>query len=241
MYRQVKGPSRLADSLGGPSLVGGGSNEPRRSICCCPNRSGPRHNLNIGRRLARRGHNRPMEPVRGETSPGRPGKHGVLGGKRAADARALAMLPTIRKLVAAGFVSQRGMANQLNRRGIPGAGGGRWHRTTVVRMLTRLSLLTSGQGGINNGLASKRVADVRAEALGPTILKLRKAGFVSISAIARELNERGIPTARGGKWRLTSVTRLLQRLKRLEASSRTGATPTSDAEPKARPISRHQR
>jgi hypothetical protein len=118
--------------------------------------------------------------------------------------------------MAAGFVSQRGLANELNRRGIPAAGGGMWHRTTVVRTLTRLSLLTSGKGGINNELATKRVADVRAEAFGPTIRKLRKAGFVSISAIARELNARGVPTARAGKWRLTTVTRLLERLEKLE-------------------------
>ena len=142
--------------------------------------------------------------------------HGVLGGKRAADARALAMLPTIRKLMAAGFVSRRVLANELNRRGIPGAGGGRWHRTSVTRMLTRLDQLTSGRDGTNNGLTSKRVADVRAEALGPTIRQLRKAGFISVSAIARELNRRGIPTAGGGKWHLTAVTRLLQRLERLD-------------------------
>jgi Recombinase len=82
----------------------------------------------------------------------------------------------------------------------------------------RLGLNSSGKG--NSGRTSKQVADVRAEAIGPTILKLRKAGFVSITAIARELNERGIPTARGGKWHLSSVTRLLQRLERLEPSSR---------------------
>ena len=158
--------------------------------------------------------------------------HGALGGRRAADSRALVLLPTIRELMAAGFVSQRGLANELNRRGIPGVGGGRWHRNTVARMLTRMGMLTSGKGGINNGLASKRVADVRAEALRPTIRKLRKAGFVSITAITRELNERGIPTARGGKWRLTTVTRLLERLQRLEAFRRNRAIPTSDAEPK---------
>jgi hypothetical protein len=145
--------------------------------------------------------------------------HGALGGRRAADSRALVLLPTIRELMAAGFVSQRGLANELNRRGIPGVGGGRWHRNTVARMLTRMGMLTSGKGGINNGLASKRVADVRAEAFGPTIRKLRKAGFVSIQAIARELNERGILTSRGGKWHLTTVTRLLERLERLKFSS----------------------
>jgi Recombinase len=147
----------------------------------------------------------------------------VLGGKRAADARALAMLPTIRKLMAAGFVSRRVLANELNRRGIPGAAGGRWHRTSVTRMLTRLDQLTSAQDGTNNGLTRKRVADVRDEAFGPTIRQLRRAGFASVSAIARELNRRGIPTAGGGKWRLTTVTRLLQRLERLERSSRSAA------------------
>jgi Recombinase len=160
-----------------------------------------------------------MQRVRGETSPSTRGVHGALGGKRAADHRALALFPTIRELMAAGFVSQRALANELNRRGIPTAAGGRWHRNTVMRMLTRLRLLASEQVGINDGLASKRVADVRAETLGPTIRKLRKAGFASIQAIARELNERGIATARGGKWHLTTVTRLLQRLERLELSS----------------------
>ena len=108
-------------------------------------------------------------------------------------------------------------------------------------MLTRLDLLMSERGGSNRELASKRIADVRAEALRPTIRKLRKAGFVSIAAITRELNERGIPTARDGKWRLTTVTRLLERLERLEAFRRNRATPTSDAEPKLRPSSLHQR
>jgi hypothetical protein len=139
-----------------------------------------------------------MERERGEPSPSGREMHRALANKRAADSRALALLPTIRKLMAAGFVSQRGLANELNRRGIPAAGGGRWHRTAVTRMLTRLGHLVSAKGGTNNGLATMRVADVRAEALRPKIRKLRKAGIVSIKAIARELNERGIPTARGG-------------------------------------------
>jgi hypothetical protein len=155
---------------------------------------------------------------RGQTSPGRRGLHGGLAGKRAADLRALTLVATIREVRAAGFVSQRALVDELNRRGIPTARGGRWHYTTVVRMLTRLDRIMPGKGGINNGLASKRVADVRAEAFGPTIRKLRKAGFFSIKAIARELNEREIPTARGGKWHVTSVSRLLHRLERLEPS-----------------------
>lgn len=91
--------------------------------------------------------------------------------------------------------------------------GGPWRYLASHRRsedAARLGLITSGKGRINNGLASKRVADVRA--FGPTIRKLRKTGFVSINAIARELNEREISTARGGKWHLTCVSRLLRRL-----------------------------
>jgi Recombinase len=86
-----------------------------------------------------------MERVRGETSSSRRGGHGALANKRAADSRARALVPIIRKLTAAGFVSRRALADELNRRAIPTARGGRWHYTTVVRMLTRLGLKTHGQ------------------------------------------------------------------------------------------------
>ena len=105
------------------------------------------------------------------------------------------------------------------------------HYTTIVRMLMHLGLATSGNGMVNNGQANKHAADVRAEALRSTIRELRKSGFVSMSAIARELNERGIATARGGKWRAAGVSQLLHRLQRLESSSRNGVSPSS-AEPK---------
>jgi hypothetical protein len=166
--------------------------------------------------------------MRGNTSSPQRGVHGALAIKSAADTRALTLLPTIRTLIAAGIVSRRELADELNRRGIPGAAGGGWHRTTVVRMLRRLDRLTSGR--VNNELKSKRAADVRAEAFGPTIGELRKAGFVSIKAIMRGLNARGIPTARGNKWRPTSVSRLLSRLEKLAPSSPPDAT--SDARPK---------
>jgi hypothetical protein len=140
--------------------------------------------------------------------------------------------------MAAGFVSQRELANEMNRRGITTARGGNWHRTTVARLLRRVALLSGGR--ISDELENKRAADVRAETLGPTIRKLRKAGFVSIKAIAGELNERGIAAPRGGKWRLTTVTRLLERLERLELSSGRRRR-MSDAEPKGRSRRRHCR
>ena len=146
-------------------------------------------------------------------------RRGDSANRWAADAHALALLPTIRELIAAGFASDGGLTNELNRKGITGARGGRWHRSSMRRLLTRLRQLTSKHGGTNNSLALKRVADMRAEALRSTILEVRTAGFVSVKAIARELNGRGIPTPRGGKWHLTTVTRLLQRLEKLDRAS----------------------
>jgi Recombinase len=163
------------------------------------------------------GHHGPMEQVSRITSSRPRGRHDGLTLKQAADSRALALASTLRELIAGGFISCRALADDLNQRRIPAARGGSWHRTTVVRMLARLGLTTSGDR--NSGRTSKRAADVRAEAFRSTIQDLRKAGFVSIKAITRELNEREIPTARGGKWHKTSVRRLLQRLERLDRPS----------------------
>jgi len=160
----------------------------------------------------------PMKQRGKGSSRRRRGTQGTMAAKRAADACALALLPTIRKLMTAGFASDFALADELNRRGITGARGGRWHRITVRRLLTRLRQLTSTNGGTNN-LVLKRVADVRAEPYSPTIRRLRKAGLVSGNAIARELNARGIPTAGGSKWHPTTVTRLLERLDRLDRVS----------------------
>jgi hypothetical protein len=122
--------------------------------------------------------------------------------------------------MAAGFLSRRALADELNQRGIPTAQGGRWHYTTVVRMMKRLGLLASGKGArVHNGQAGKRAADARAKMLAPTIRALQAKGDISFAAIARELNAREIATALGGKWHPTSVKRLLRRLERLEPSS----------------------
>jgi hypothetical protein len=162
-----------------------------------------------------------MEQVSGGTSSSKRGGHSALANKQAADSHARALVSIIREVMAAGFVSRRSLAGELNRRGIPTARGGRWHYTTVVRMLTRLGLKTHGNPMINNGQALKRAADARAKVLAPTIRALQGKGLVSLKSIARELNERGIPAARGGKWHLPSVTRLLHRVERLEPSSHT--------------------
>ena len=88
--------------------------------------------------------------------------------------------------MAAGFVSRRTLADELNRRGVPTARGGSWHGTTVERMLTGLGLITSG----NNVLPNKQAADVRAKALASTIRARQAKGLVSSKTIARKMNER---------------------------------------------------
>ena len=180
-----------------------------------------------------------MEQGRGGTSSRRRGIDAAASeNKRAADSRAAALATTIRELMAAGFVSQHALANELNRRRIPAVRGGKWHRTSIRRVLIRVGLITSGHG--NNGRAINRAADVRAAALGPIIHKLRKAGFSS-KAIARELNERKIPTAQGAKWHPTSVSRLRHRLEKLEPSSRTVVAADDRKAERSPSNSRHRR
>lgn len=56
-------------------------------------------------------------------------------------------------------------------------------------------------------------AAARGQDLAPVIEELQAAGVVSLEGIARALQERGIPTARGGtRWAATQVSRVLARL-----------------------------
>ena len=172
-----------------------------------------------------------MEQVKGDVSR-RHGVHTALKNRRAADSRAAALAPTIRELMAAGFVSQQALTDELNRRGIPAALGGRWHRTSVGKILMRVGLIT--KGSVNNGLANKKAADARAKALASTIRALQAKGLTSLSAITRELNAREIPSPQGGRWHPSGVSRLLPRLKGL-------ALLTGDAKPARRALIRNRR
>lgn len=55
-------------------------------------------------------------------------------------------------------------------------------------------------------------ANERAGDLAPIIADLQAAGVTSYGALARALNERGIPTARGGEWSPMQVSRVLAKL-----------------------------
>ena len=57
----------------------------------------------------------------------------------------------------------------------------------------------------------RRQADQRAASMQPLIEEIRASGVVTFAGIARELNRRAVPTARGGKWHPSTVLNLLRR------------------------------
>ena len=63
---------------------------------------------------------------------------GGLAGRLAADKRAQALAPILRELRDAGMVTLQAMADELNKRQIATAYGGRWYATTVLNLLRRL-------------------------------------------------------------------------------------------------------
>ena len=52
----------------------------------------------------------------------------------------------------------------------------------------------------------------RAKALSPIVRELRQAGFMTLRAMADELNKRRIRTAHGGGWHPSTVSKMLERL-----------------------------
>jgi DNA invertase Pin-like site-specific DNA recombinase len=101
------------------------------------------------------------------------------------------------------------------------------HEAKVISERTKAALAAAKRRGVKLGgyrgttiskamrkasaeAVAKR-ADARAADLMPTIAELQAAGATSLRAIAAGLNERGIPTARGGKWSAVQVQRVLDR------------------------------
>jgi hypothetical protein len=73
--------------------------------------------------------------------------------------------------------------------------------------------LRGRQVGNKQAVAAVRAnAGHRAANLRAIVDDLRSHGFTSVRAIAAQLNERGVLTARGGSWHPTSAARLLSRL-----------------------------
>ena len=58
--------------------------------------------------------------------------------------RAKALAPIIREIQSAGAVSQRDIVRELNARRVPTPSGGKWHKSSVNRLLHRLESLEAG-------------------------------------------------------------------------------------------------
>jgi DNA invertase Pin-like site-specific DNA recombinase len=61
-------------------------------------------------------------------------------------------------------------------------------------------------------LAASQKAQGFAADLSPIVAGIRAEGTTSLAGIARELNQRGIQTARGGRWHASNVKNLLARI-----------------------------
>jgi resolvase-like protein/recombinase len=70
--------------------------------------------------------------------------------------------------------------------------------------------------------ANAKAAAARAADLAPVIAELQASGAASLRAIARALNDRGIPTARGGKWFAASVRDVLGKSGALNWAAQSG-------------------
>jgi DNA invertase Pin-like site-specific DNA recombinase len=84
--------------------------------------------------------------------------------------------------------------------------------------LAALQAAGAGKPGWTKGADANRAeADKFARDVMPVIEDIRSAGTTSLGGIAAELNQRGILTARGGRWYATTVRNLLARTPRRTA------------------------
>ena len=70
----------------------------------------------------------------------------------------------------------------------------------------------AGKGGAPLRAAIARNAERHARDLAPVVEDIRAGGAISLRAIAAELNDRGMLTRRGGRWHMSTVMNLLDRL-----------------------------
>jgi DNA invertase Pin-like site-specific DNA recombinase len=91
------------------------------------------------------------------------------------------------------------------------------------------ALRRAGKGAV----ALRQVVSANAERfaaeLAPVVASVRADGYVSLRAVAAELNRRGMRTRRGGQWHVSNVRNLIGRLSEKQLTDR---TPQSEA-PKA--------
>jgi hypothetical protein len=79
--------------------------------------------------------------------------------------------------------------------------------------LDETSRTASARRGRNRSCANAAAnADAHARDLAPVLADLRAGGATSLRAIAAALNARGMRTRRGGRWHVSTVANLLDRI-----------------------------
>ena len=86
------------------------------------------------------------------------------------------------------------------------------------------ALRRAGKGAAPLRAAIARNADRHAQDLATVVADIRAGGATSLRAIAGELNARGMLTRRGGRWHVSTVMNLLDRLAAREAACCAGHT-----------------
>ncbi|MCU4652136.1 resolvase [Roseibacterium sp. SDUM158016] len=76
------------------------------------------------------------------------------------------------------------------------------------------ALRRAGKGGAALRDTIRQNADEHAAALAPVVEALRTEGHTTLRAMADALNARGMMTRRGGRWYVSNVRNLLQRIGR---------------------------
>jgi hypothetical protein len=98
-----------------------------------------------------------------QTAPRKRGAHGALSNRRAAISFAKVLAPYIRELHAEGFATQNAIARELRRRKVPTARGGKWHPTTVERLMARLGTFNIPKSkGVPKAIKTADAIDVAA-------------------------------------------------------------------------------
>ena len=67
------------------------------------------------------------------------------------------------------------------------------------------------QAGANGRMSAKAAAATFAANVMPSVDAVRASGVTTLAGIADALNARGVPTARGGRWHVSTVMNLLRR------------------------------
>ena len=62
---------------------------------------------------------------------------------------------------------------------------------------------------------NREAADTHARKIAPKVRTIRREGYRTVRALTAELNARGVPTLRGGRWHIASTQNMLKRLEAL--------------------------